>query len=142
MDGGVFRTMLHNTTTANKFKSKSTGNAGIIAPSPTTIVFKEGDMGFDEMIKKTGNGILITNNWYTRYQNQRTGEYSTVPRDAAFLIEGGELKQPVNGLRVSDSIPRQLQNIEYISRERKWIKWGGVVIRSCARDVDKRRENH
>ncbi len=129
---GVFRTMLHNTTTANKFNSKSTGNAGIIAPGPITIVFNEGSIGFEEIIKETGKGILITNNWYTRYQNQRTGEYSTVPRDAAFLIEGGELKQPVHGLRVSDSIPRQLQNIEYISRERKWIKWWEVATPTLA----------
>ena len=84
---GRFSMMLHNCTTAKKFGKKSTGNAGIIGPRPTTIVFSSGDSTIDELVKETKQGLMITNNWYTRYQNPRTGEYSTVPRDAAFRIE-------------------------------------------------------
>ena len=91
-----------------------------------TIVFGEGDIGLDEMIKETRNGLYVTNNWYTRYQNIRTGDYSTVPRDAAFRIEEGEIVEPIAGIRVSDSIPRQLDNIEFISSSREWIKWWEV----------------
>ncbi len=123
---GTFSTILHNTTTAKKFSAKSTGNAGIIVPRPNTVVFEKGGVTFDEMIKDTRNGVLITNNWYTRYQNQRTGEYSTVPRDAAFKIKDGAIAEPLFGLRVSDSIPRQLSSIEAISTEREWIKWWEV----------------
>lgn len=123
---GKFTSMLHNSTTAKKFGSKSTGSAGIVGPRPSTVVFGKGNLSQDEIIRETNSGVLITNNWYTRYQNMRTGEYSTVPRDAAFLIEGGEIKEPVAGLRVSDSIPRQLQNIESISSERDWIRWWEV----------------
>jgi PmbA protein len=123
---GIFRNMLHNSTTAKKFGTSTTGNAGIIAPHPFTVVFREGDFSPEEMIKETKNGLFVTNNWYTRYQNYRTGEYSTVPRDAAFRIENGELREPVAGLRISDSIPGQLSNIESISRERKWVKWWEV----------------
>ncbi len=123
---GTFRRMLHNATTAKKFDSKTTGNAGIIQPRPNTIVFGEGDIGLDEMIKETRNGLYVTNNWYTRYQNIRTGDYSTVPRDAAFRIEEGEIVEPIAGIRVSDSIPRQLDNIEFISSSREWIKWWEV----------------
>ena len=129
---GVFRTMLHNTTTAKKFGSKSTGNAGIIAPYPFTIVFQAGGVSFEEMIRETRNGVLVTNNWYTRYQNQRTGEYSTVPRDAAFRLSDGEVREPLVGLRVSDSIPRQLERIGMISRERNWIKWWEVETPTLA----------
>jgi PmbA protein len=123
---GVFRNMLHNSTTAKKFGSKTTGNAGIIAPHPFTIVFEKGTMGLSDIIRETKNGIYVTNNWYTRYQNYRTGEYSTVPRDAAFFIEGGEIKGPIAGFRISDAIPRQLANIEMISKDREWIKWWEV----------------
>ncbi len=124
---GIFDTMLHNSSTAKKFgQERSTGNAGIIAPRAETIVYSEGDASFDEMVKETGEGLLITNNWYTRYQNIRAGSYSTVPRDAAFRIQGGEIKEPVSGFRVSDSVPRQLANIEMIGKEREWIKWWEV----------------
>lgn len=123
---GVFRNMLHNSTTARKFGSKTTGNAGIIAPHPFTIVFEKGTMALDDIIRETKSGVYVTNNWYTRYQNYRTGEYSTVPRDAAFLIVDGEVKAPIAGFRISDSIPRQLSNIEMISKDREWIKWWEV----------------
>ncbi len=124
---GVFQTMLHNSSTAKKFgQAASTGNAGIIAPRATTIIFHPGGFGLEEMVKETGSGLLITNNWYTRYQNIRAGSYSTVPRDAAFRIEGGEIKEPVSGFRISDSVPRQLANIEMIGKAREWIKWWEV----------------
>lgn len=123
---GRFTSMLHNSTTAKKFTAKTTGNAGIIGPRASTIVFSNGDSSLEEIIRDTKNGVLITNNWYTRYQNMRTGEYSTVPRDAAFRIGGGKITEPIAGLRVSDSIPRQLQNIQAISRERDWVRWWEV----------------
>ncbi len=130
---GVFKTMLHNSTTAKKFgKDRSTGNAGILSPQPNTIVFSAGDSTLEEMVRDTRNGLFVTNNWYTRYQNIRAGEYSTVPRDAAFKIEAGELKEPVTGFRLSDSIPRQLLNIELLGREREWIKWWEVSTPTLA----------
>jgi PmbA protein len=129
---GTFRSMLHNSTTAKKFRSKSTGNAGIIAPYPISIVFGQGEMSLEDMIRETKDGVFITNNWYTRYQNYRSGEYSTVPRDAAFTIKNGELGESLAGLRVSDSIPRQLSNIEFISHERQWIKWWEVSTPTLA----------
>ena len=133
INAGVFETMLHNSTTAKKFgKGSSTGNAGIIAPRSTTVVFSAGDSSLEEIVKETGEGLLITNNWYTRYQNIRTGDYSTVPRDAAFRIRNGEVKEPVSGFRLSDSVPRQLSNIELISREREWIKWWEVSTPTLA----------
>jgi PmbA protein len=95
-------------------------------------VFGRGQISLDDMISETKQGLFVTNNWYTRYQNYRTGEYSTVPRDAAFKIEAGELKEPVAGFRISDSIPRQLSNIELISKERTWIKWWEVETPTLA----------
>ena len=130
---GVFATMLHNSSTAKKFgKEKSTGNAGIIAPRATTLTFNAGDMSLEEMIRETQNGVYVTNNWYTRYQNMQSGEYSTVPRDAAFLIEHGEIAHPISGFRISDSIPRQLMNIEMVSQDREWIKWWEVSTPTLA----------
>jgi PmbA protein len=132
VEKGTFRNMLHNSTTARKFGTESTGNAGIIAPEPFNVVFESGQIGFDDLIRDTREGVYVTNNWYTRYQNVRTGEYSTVPRDAAFRIENGEITEPIAGFRISDSIPRQLSNIEFISREREWIKWWEVETPTLA----------
>ncbi|MEM3826888.1 MAG: TldD/PmbA family protein [Nitrososphaeria archaeon] len=128
IENGVLNTYLHNTTTAKKYGTITTGNAGIIAPHPWNIVVKEGDMSVEEMIKECKRAVYVTNNWYTRYQNYMKGEYSTIPRDATFLIENGSIKYAINGTRISDSIPRQLSSIKAIGKERRWIKWWEVEI--------------
>ncbi|MCP8309339.1 MAG: TldD/PmbA family protein [archaeon] len=132
IEKGVLKNYLHNSTTAKKFNTSSTGNAGIIDPHPWNLVVDSGDMSTDDIIKEVKRGMMVTNNWYTRFQNMRTGEYSTIPRDAAFLIENGKIKHPIAGLRISDSFPRQLANIIAISKERRWIEWWEVSIPTLA----------
>lgn len=124
---GMLKGYLHNSTTAKIFKAKSTGNAGFIEPRPWNLLVEPGDYTLDEMIKEVKRGIYVTNTWYTRFQNYREGEYSTVPRDASFLIENGEIKRSIAGIRISDTLPRQLLNIQEIGKDRKWIKWWDEV---------------
>jgi len=123
---GILKTYLHNSTTAKRAKKKSTSNAGIIEPSPWNLLVDTGVYSLEEMIKEVKKGILITNNWYTRFQNYRSGEYSTIPRDATFLIEKGQIKHPITGVRISDALPRQLRNITAIGIDRTWIEWWEV----------------
>lgn len=132
IEKGVLKSYLHNSTTAKKFNTSSTGNAGIIDPHPWNLVVDPGSMVLDDMIREVKKGIMVTNNWYTRFQNLRAGEYSTIPRDAAFLIENGMIKHPVVGLRISDNLPRQLANIVAMSKERKWIEWWEVSVPTLA----------
>src|SRR3989454_5437408 len=40
---GVLKTYLHNTSTAKKFRTKTTGNAGLVSPDPHAIFVKPGD---------------------------------------------------------------------------------------------------
>lgn len=128
VERGVLKGYLHNSTTARKFGASSTANAGIIDPHPWNLIVDAGSYHTDDLIKEVRRGVLVTNNWYTRFQNLRTGEYSTLPRDATFLIENGKIKHPIMGLRISDSIPRQLNNIHGISKERRWVEWWEVSI--------------
>ncbi len=125
---GSLSSFLHNSTTASKVGAKSTANAGLIEPHPWNLEVGAGSSTVEEMIKETKKGIFVTNNWYTRFQSYKTGEYSTLPRDAAFLIENGEIKHPVAGFRISDSIPRELNSIRLIGKERRWIRWWEVSI--------------
>ncbi len=128
IDEGRFVSVLHNSTTAKKWGTKTTGNAGIIDPSPWNITVDEGDAENDEMIKEIKEGVFITNNWYTRFNNYRTGEFSTIIRDATFYIKNGEIVHPVANIRLSDSLPRLLSSIKMISKNSKWIKWWGEVV--------------
>ncbi len=123
---GVLKTYLHNTSTAKKFKTKSTGNAGIIYPHPNNIVLEKGGSNFDEMVSQVKNGIYITNVWYTRFSNYRTGDFSTIPRDAMFEIKNGKITKSVKGLRLSDNLQHVLESVTVISKGSKTIQWWEV----------------
>ena len=78
------------------------------------------------MVREMKNGIVLTSNWYTRFKNYRTGEFSTVPRDGMYLVERGELKSPTKGIRISDSLERMFSSIRLLSKEREWVQWWEV----------------
>ncbi|MFP3129964.1 MAG: TldD/PmbA family protein [Nitrososphaeria archaeon] len=128
IESGKFVSAIHNSITAKKWGTKTTGNAGIIDPSPWNVVVEGGSTDINEMIKEIKEGVFITNNWYTRFNNYRTGEFSTIIRDAAFYIKNGEISHPVANIRLSDSLPRLLNSIKMISKNTSWIKWWGEVV--------------
>ena len=121
IENGKLKTYLHNTSSAIRHKTKTTGNAGLINPNAWNIVLEKGKCEEGEVtsIKK---GLYISNIWYTRYQNYATGDFSTIPRDAAFIIDNGEFKQAVKNIRISDNMLSILRNIERIGKEFKQLK--------------------
>jgi len=128
IDKGVLKTYIHNSATAARHKAELTGNAGLIEPHLWNIEVKPGTYSLEEMIRETKKGIYVTNNWYTRFQSYAKGEYSTLPRDAAWLVEDGELKHPVAGIRLSGEIPHQIRELDAIGKDRRWVQWWEVDV--------------
>jgi PmbA protein len=126
VEKGVLMTYLHNSTTAKRHGVESTANAGLISPSAFNLVIGEGDGQLEEMIAGVEKGIYVTNDWYLRYQNWRTGDFSAIPRDAMFLIEDGEMTRPIKEMRISDNVLRILAGVKQLTREREWVKWWEV----------------
>jgi len=126
IEGGVLTNYLHNLTTAKRFKTKSTGNAGWIEPDAWNLEVGAGDSDYAEMVKEMKRGVILTSNWYTRFTNYRTGEFSTVPRDGTYLVESGRVTKPLSGLRMSDSLERIFSSVQLLSKEREWIEWWEV----------------
>jgi len=127
---GRFENLLHNAKTALMMKTESTGNAGIISPQPWNVVIPSGDYGEDEMIREVKDGLLIVNNWYTRLQNYVEGIFSTVTRDAVYRIKDGNIVGVVRRLRIADTFPNLLRNIEALSKKLYNIRWWEVPIPS------------
>ena len=125
IEKGQLKTYLHNTSTAKIFKTKTTANAGVILPMPWNIEMDSGDINRQELFKEVKHGLYLTNTWYTRFQNYRTGDFSTIPRDGIFQIENGEIKQSLKDIRLSDNALRMLNNITAISKERQHVHWWG-----------------
>jgi PmbA protein len=126
IEGGTLSKYLHNLTTAKKWKTKTTGNAGFVTPHPWNLEVGEGDSSYDEMIAEIKRGIVLTSNWYTRFKNYRTGEFSTVPRDGAYLVENGKVVKPLKGMRAGDDLERLFSSVRLLSRQREWIQWWEV----------------
>ncbi len=126
IETGVLKTLLHNTKTASKMNTVSTGNAGWISPHPWNLVIPGGDYSLKELISDVRRGLLINNNWYTRLQNHVEGIFSTITRDALFLIENGRVTKPVKKIRIADTFPNLLKNISAIGGRTYDIRWWEV----------------
>ncbi|MCX8193540.1 MAG: TldD/PmbA family protein [Nitrososphaeria archaeon] len=126
IDSGILKTYLHNSTTAKKFGVETTANAGLIVPQPFNIVVEGEGKSLDSLISGIDDGIYVTNNWYLRYQNYRTGDFSTLPRDGVFRVRKGSIEHPVKNLRISDNILKVLKAVREIGREKYWIMWWEV----------------
>lgn len=125
IEKGVLKNFLHNTTTAKKYKTKTTANAGLIVPQPHNIILQKGKDSKEKLFKDF-NGLYITNLWYTRFQNHLKGDFSTIPRDGIFLIKNGETIKSIKDIRISDNLQRILENIVNISNKPEWIIWWGL----------------
>jgi PmbA protein len=123
IDRGILKTYLHNTSTAKIFGSETTGNAGLVVPQAWSVELDSGDMNREEVFEELGDGLYLTNTWYTRFQNYVTGDFSTIPRDGAFLVEGGEITGSLKDIRISDNAMRMLNGVKAISRERQHVHW-------------------
>jgi len=128
---GVLKTYLHSTSTAKKYKTKTTGSCGPLLPmaglagDPTTFhpVVVPGDWSRDEVICDTKRGLYVNNTWYTRYQNYGTGEFSSIPRDAILKIENGEIVGAVKSVRLSDNMLNVWKSIDALSKETQEVYW-------------------
>jgi PmbA protein len=132
IDRGTLKTYLHSSYSVAKYGGALTGSAFYvggtwgIAPVALNVVVEPGEYRQEELLEQVGDGLYLTNNWYTRFQNYQTGDFSSICRDGAFEIKNGRITRPVKGLRISDNMPRILQSITSLSKERKWIKWWEV----------------
>lgn len=128
IENGLIKNVLHNTATASKLQLKSTGNAGWIYPRAWNLEISSGELKEEELPSIVKNGLIITNNWYTRLQNYYEGYFSTVSRDVALLVRNGEIEGHVGRVRIATSYPRLLSSITGATKNRYDIAWWEVRI--------------
>jgi PmbA protein len=123
IDRGVLKSYLHNTSTAKIFKAETSGNAGLVVPEAWNVELDPGGLSREELFGEVRRGLYLTNTWYTRFQNYAVGDFSSIPRDGAFVLENGEIKGSIKDIRISDNVLRMLGGMAAISRERQHIHW-------------------
>ncbi len=129
IERGEFKTLLHNTKTARLLGGETTGNAGLIFPRLFNLRLEPGGLkGEDDALEALSEGIYATNNWYTRFQNYVESTFSTVLRDAVFVVRGGRPRECVRGqrLRISGSLRGLLRGVEELGAKQERIEWWDV----------------
>ncbi len=150
---GEFAGIIHNSSSAKlwklinwiklKFwvKPKTTANSALgqlgmtgtendprtLMPAPSNYHFKPGTYSIDEIISSsTRPTIYLTSNWYTRFTSMSEGTFSTVPRDAMFLIKNGEVKGPITNLRLMGNLLDMAKNVEAVGKDLEQVQWWEV----------------
>ena len=103
IDKGVVANLSYDAYWASK-----TGKDPVAGPGNTIL---EGDgKSLTELIASVKRGLLVTHFWYIRFVNQQTLQHTGLTRDGLFLIEDGEITQPVMNFRFNESPVRLLKN--------------------------------
>ncbi|CCC80973.1 TldD/PmbA family protein [Thermoproteus tenax] len=132
LERGVLKAFLQNNRTAAKLGGRSTGHAlrSWIYTSPGHVEAKAGDAPSDleGLIAELKSGYYVHNNWYTRYQNIKTGQFSTVGRDVILAVRDGKPVAVVRHMRIADTLEALLRNTAALSSRASQIYWWDMSV--------------
>ncbi len=135
IEGGRLTTLLHNLKTANKQGVQTTANAsrpGFAAPvgvAPTNFFFKPTDASFDDMLKKLGDGLLITEmQGMHAGANPITGDFSLAAK--GFAVRGGKKAEAVAQITIAGNFYDVLRDVEAVGGDLDFLAPGGSCFGS------------
>ncbi|NHJ03897.1 MAG: TldD/PmbA family protein [Candidatus Heimdallarchaeota archaeon] len=125
IENGIFRNTLHNSYTANKENTDSTGHASgdyrtIPEISPTNIEIKSGTFSLEEMIAETKSGILF--NRISASPDPISGDFAAVLKGGR-LIENSKIKNTLREITAVGNLFECLKTIRGISKENKSLNY-------------------
>lgn len=122
---GVLISLLHNTYTAKRLNTKSTGNAArtdrglSVAPTNLYIEWNAAKLTFDELIKNVDKGIYVLEVMGMHTANPISGDFSVGV--SGIYIENGELKHPVKEVVVSGGLIEMFKNIKAVGNDLTFV---------------------
>jgi len=142
IENGRLTTLLHNLKTAHKQGVATTANAsraGYASPvgvAPTNFYFRPTDEGFDAMLARLGDGLLITDlQGMHAGANPITGDFSLAAK--GFTVKGGKIEAPVNQITVAGNFYDLLMHIEAVGGDLEFHAPGASCFGSPSLLVDK-----
>jgi PmbA protein len=121
IEGGVFRTGVHDRRSAKKAGVESTGHAlpppNPEGPFPLNLFLATGEASVEEMIESTERGLLISRFHYSNIVHPIETIITGMTRDGTWLIEDGTIRYPVKNFRFTQSILGALSAVEMLGRE-------------------------
>jgi predicted Zn-dependent protease len=90
-------------------------------PFPGNAIMDGGNVSFEDMVKDTKRGILVTRFWYIRPVDPQTLLFTGLTRDGTFYIENGKIKHPVKNFRFNESPIIMLNNLEALGKQERAV---------------------
>lgn len=114
IEKGVLRTLLYNGRWAQKSGCSPTANAVLTSGGseirPFSFYIEKGNVSIDELFRKTGNGILVTQmKGFHAGANAVSGDFSI--ESSGFLIKEGKKAQAISGFTVAGNFFSMLNEI-------------------------------
>jgi PmbA protein len=132
VDEGTLATFLHNTYTARREGTKSTGNGrrgsfkNSPAPSPSNLFFSPGEILPEDIIGQVSAGFYVTSlQGIHAGVNPATGQFSVGA--SGLWIEGGKLSFPVREVTVASTWQEILKNLVAVGSDLRFIPAGGSI---------------
>jgi PmbA protein len=132
IEGGELRTYLYDTYTARRDGTGSTGSAGRPgyrsqpAVSASNLVVAPGPLGFEELLREAGEGVLVTDvAGLHSGVNPVTGAFSVGASGRA--IRAGEEAEPLREFTIAGDLVSMLKAVRAAGSRPRWVPFGGSV---------------
>jgi PmbA protein len=132
IESGVLKTYLHNTYTARRMKTVSTGNAvrhsfkSIPEVGISNFIFEKGRLDQAALFSRANDGVYITEIMgFHSGVNPITGEFSVGAK--GFLIKNGEISKPVKEITISSDLISILKGIDKTGSDFELFPSGGSI---------------
>jgi PmbA protein len=132
IEGGTLRGFLHNTQTARREGTSSTGNAsrpgyrGVPGVAPSNLVVEPGERGPEGLLQEAGRGVYVQDvSGVHSGANPVSGEFSVGA--TGLRVEGGELGEPLREMTIASTLPEVLRAVREVGSDLRFFPGGGAI---------------
>jgi PmbA protein len=132
IEAGVLRGFLHNTRTARRQGTSSTGNAsrpsyhGVPGVSPTNLFVEPGADDRDAILRRAGRAVYVQEvSGVHSGANPVSGEFSVGA--TGLRVDGGTLGEPLREMTIASTIPEVLNAIVASGSDLRFFPGGGAI---------------
>ncbi len=134
IEGGVLRSLLHNTWTARRFGEEETSTGNASRPSfhaspgvaPTNLYFAPGPQSAPELLEQAGEAFYVQDvAGLHSGANPVSGDFSVGVTGLA--VRGGELAEPFREATVASTILDVLRSVVAVGSDLRFYPFGGAL---------------
>ena len=125
VDAGVFKEMLHDTKSANRMNTSSTGNGfkgdydSKVSVSPKNCYIENGDKSLDEILKEMNEGLVITDlDGLHAGINHTTTDFSL--QASGYYVKDGKKDHAVTLITVAGNFLDMMKDVVEVADDIEW----------------------